>query len=225
MAHRRPGIIYGSGPRKNAIVKCRWATQIVQSRAAQPGDSYYINTVGFSRPSNVDQHQPLYHDTWKALYTRYRVLGVKYRITFRTLSGTTTANIPIVCYAYPHRQTFGLIPANGMTTDLYIRFLEQGPGIRSLKLGMICETDKSKTWRDKCTLRGFVNNRRLIGAWQDEGWESHFDALPANYFYLNYGFSDTTGTNRTDSIMIIIRLTYIVRLLEPKRQSLDDAYA
>lgn len=222
---RRPGILTGSGPRKNAVIKSRWATNIVLQRTAAPGGGYYVNIASYSEPSLIDTHQPIYHDTWKSLYGKYQVLGVKYRCTFRTITGSTTADKPIMCYIYPHHLVQGLIPAAGLSANGYRELLEQAPNMRSLKFGYITRTQEQKTWRDKCTLKGFINLRRIIADFQDEQWQSDFDASPSNPFFLNYGFTDLMAGVYTDTINMTLRLTFVVRLLEPKVLDLDPPAA
>lgn len=199
----------------------RWASYTYLVATATAGQAQYLNLSDLEAPSSMDTHDPRNYALWANRYSRYQVLGVKYKITFRTRNyqdSPTFEGRPILVYCYPHQNTYQYIAQTGFpTTTAYETFIETTCMNRSVRCATVLRTTYNSTLPDKATFKGFVRTRDLY----EEGWEQYsgvYGFNPSNSGpYLTFGFTDMNGTIFADCGMdILIRVKYIVRNWQPK---------
>lgn len=204
----------------------RWVSFHQLSRAAAIGNSMHVYLADIDVPSDFDTHQPQGYTFWGTRYQQYQVLGVKYRITFRTRNlqpNPTTEGVPTQCIVYPSTVMDSLVPATGFANNpAYEQFVETTVTNRNVRTGLILRTTYNSSLPDKYTCKGFISLRRYYTvAW--DNYRATFEAQPAATPYLNIVISDIYATERTGGHDVLVRLQYIVRLISPKVLTQDPA--
>lgn len=199
----------------------RWASYGYLVATAAQGAAGVIKCSDLEFPTIADSHNPRNYAIYTERFTHYRVLGVKYKITFRTRNyqdSPTFEGRPILCYAYPHQTQFNYIAASGFpTVASYESFIETTCMLRTVRCGTLLRTTYNSTLPDKVTLKGFVRTRD----WYDQAeldYQGIYGFSPtATGPFITYGFTDMSGTVFADcGVDVLVRLKFIVRSTEPK---------
>lgn len=226
------GILSGGGSMPEIkYVKLNWVgLGRYLTRAAVSGAQASIRMNSIHQPCSFEVHQPMFHDTWANFYNRYKVVGFKYAITFDGLSGTAgtqalattgTQGFPQMIYAF-YSDTVGSYLAAAPTNAQVEAFLETYGRRRSTRYKFIQNSDKVGAHRGRKTLKGYVNLWRTTPLYGESiNFGASFGANPTTIQYLTFGICDPNAVGTTDDINVSFKLTFYVKLSEPKIQTQD----
>lgn len=149
--------------------------------------------------------QPLGHDQYALYFQTYQVIGAKVTVKFRwdNLATSTTANRrPVLCIAHPDDDT--------AETDYAVNHKrERYPG-----LFKVLNPDETAT----VTIVNHFSAKKffsLKSPTADSNLLAGFSANPLKQAYCNLGVQTLDGVSTSPTVLIDVRIQYIVRLTQP----------
>lgn len=173
-------------------------------------------------------HQPAFHDQWATLYNRYRVIGVRYKVIFRTGMQDTDVQQQMQTHTdLTSGETYPYILKQDWR-DRHIVFTEVNEDLswdftEATDKNFLRETGNKMTgvqWRygpskRGTVLSGYVNPKNLKWNTDEVGNSNVMGAGPTYPFYLNVGAMSKTG-DTTNAIGFDIKLNYLVEFSDAK---------
>lgn len=218
--------------RFNRLVASKVITPLVycDTKTLAPGATaarhkFKINGINDPDYSGVG-HQPMFHDNWATLYSKWRVVGFKYHVKFypTRAAGDITDLITSVAGSadsYPvhvpqtnRDRHIYFMEANNTTDDF---FTESGDLNALRELGRTPDSNTQK-WRlanGHCTLSGRINLRRLFTDVSHYNTTTSWFSNVTNLLLISFGAMSADGAD-TNGVRFDVRLTYFVECSDPK---------
>lgn len=195
------------------IVKLPYYEQFTLSDAARPGSNFFwnLNSIWDPNRSGIG-HNPSYFTAWSNIYNRYRVLGVKARVTFQQARDGGSDLNPNGCRVF-------MYAANDSVQTGDESQMEQSHMIS----GTIHPQGKPIQ-----TLTKYFNCQRITGRtvqqyMADDRYQATMKTNPQEVITLTAGArSLTPGAVTLQAVYATIHLTYYVELFDPMISPLQD---
>lgn len=151
----------------------------------------------FDPSATVGNGQPRFYDQWCALYSKYQVLGIKYRVTFVNLPNSPNGHAVVSIANNP------TIPAN-ITNVLESRYKQ------SAILGASGATGTTRTISGYMSYKRIAGMKRMYDNVETQAW---IGTDPDDMFFINCTGASIDGVS-TFSCWMKVELTYYVRFFE-----------
>lgn len=212
----------------NGLVQNKIITSLKYSdtKSLSPGGGAAFHTFRLNSINDPDYtgvgHQPLFHDQWAALYSSYRVLGVKFSATFHAkhVAADEKATHTGATDTYPftvdndHREAMILfLEASENTTRVYTEstdlntIREMGGMLRNVKWAYL-KPNKLKT------LTMSPKFKDLFDEVADYDVTTAIGADPTNDLYMHVGCMSKDGSVMSD-VVVDLHISFLVEFSQP----------
>lgn len=192
------------------MVKLPYYEQFTLNNAASPGANYFwnLNSIWDPNRSGVG-HNPSYFTAWAGLYNRYRVMGVKARVTFaQSGEGGNPWGNRVYIYA-----------ANDSVQTGDDSQMEQA----HMTSGIIHPNGKPVTTLTKYFTPARITGRTLQQYMSDDRYQASFRQSPLEVITLTAGCRNLApGALTSGVVQCTMHLTYYVELFDPIISPLQD---